>query len=129
MGNKGNRGLWLAFLGLWVSTSFASPPVSHKPLVHLDLRPSLSALSMEKSFSGFPSLRRQAAAPQEQLELPGLGIAGAHARIPGQLEEFARRVHREGLPLARLWENNSALVSLGLNPKGKPGLWIIQKIH
>jgi hypothetical protein len=39
------------------------------------------------------------------------------------------RFHHEGLPLARLWENKSALVSLGLNPKGKPGLWITQKTH
>ena len=36
---------------------------------------------------------------------------------------------REGLPLARLWENKSALLSLGLNKKGKPGLWIVQKIR
>jgi hypothetical protein len=45
----------------------------------------------------------------------------------GSAEEFARRVHREGLPLARLFESKSALVSLGLNQKGKPGLWLIQK--
>jgi hypothetical protein len=45
----------------------------------------------------------------------------------GAAEEFARRVHREGLPVARLFESKSALVSLGLNQKGKPGLWLIQK--
>jgi hypothetical protein len=44
-------------------------------------------------------------------------------------EAFARRVHREGLPVARLWETRSALVSVGLNQKGKPGLWLIQKTH
>jgi hypothetical protein len=44
------------------------------------------------------------------------------------MEELLRRVHREGLPVARLWENKSALVSLGLNQRGKPGLWIIQKV-
>jgi hypothetical protein len=44
-------------------------------------------------------------------------------------EAFARRVHKEGLPVARLWETRSALVSIGLNPKGKPGLWLIQKTH
>ena len=43
-------------------------------------------------------------------------------------EEFARRFHREGLPLARLFERRSVLVSLGLNPRGKPGLWLIQKV-
>jgi len=43
-------------------------------------------------------------------------------------QEFARRFHREGLPLARLFEGRSVLVSLGLSPRGKPGLWLIQKI-
>jgi hypothetical protein len=45
----------------------------------------------------------------------------------GAAEEFVRRVHREGLPIARLFESKSALVSLGLNQKGKPGLWLTQK--
>jgi hypothetical protein len=44
-------------------------------------------------------------------------------------EAFAQRFHREGLPVARLWENHAALVSLGLNQKGKPGLWVVQKTH
>ncbi len=49
--------------------------------------------------------------------------------MTGGAQEFARRVHREGLPVARLWESKSALVSIGLNQKGKPGLWLIQKTH
>jgi hypothetical protein len=43
-------------------------------------------------------------------------------------EELTRRLHREGLPVARLWETRSAMVSLGLSPRGKPGIWLIQKI-
>jgi len=43
-------------------------------------------------------------------------------------ESLARRVHNEGLPLARLWENHAVLISLGVNPKGKMGLWLIQKM-
>jgi hypothetical protein len=62
----------------------------------------------------------------EQVQLPELGAQG---RVPSRAEEFARRVHREGLPVARLWENKSALVSIGLNQRGKPGLWLIQKTH
>jgi hypothetical protein len=61
--------------------------------------------------------------------LPGFGLEVSQGREIGPVEGFARRVHREGLPLARLWENKSALVSLGLNQRGKPGLWIIQKVH
>jgi len=45
------------------------------------------------------------------------------------LQDFVRRVHREGLPVARLFETKGALVHLGLNPKGKPGLWLVQKTH
>jgi hypothetical protein len=51
------------------------------------------------------------------------------AKPMGAAQEFARRVHREGLPVARILETRSALVSLGLNQKGKPGLWLIQKTH
>jgi len=45
------------------------------------------------------------------------------------IQDFVRRVHREGLPVARLFETKSALVHLGLSPRGKPGLWLVQKTH
>lgn len=45
------------------------------------------------------------------------------------MEEFARRVHREGLPIARLWETKSALLSIGLNQRGKPGVWFTKRIQ
>jgi len=112
-----------------MNTAMASPPIKQKPALPLDLRPSLASYSVDKT-SAFPSaLHRQIFAAQEDLQLPLLGVDTPRARIPGRVEEFARRVRREGLPVARLWENKSALVSLGLNQKGKPGLWIIQKIH
>ena len=38
-----------------------------------------------------------------------------------RIQEFVQRVHREGLPVARLFETKSALVHLGLSPRGKPG--------
>jgi hypothetical protein len=44
-------------------------------------------------------------------------------------EQLLRRLHHEGLPLARLWESREALVSLGLNQRGKLGVWLIQKTH
>jgi hypothetical protein len=50
-------------------------------------------------------------------------------RTMSQAEIFARRIHREGLPLARLWESKSALISIGLNRRGKPGLWLTQKVQ
>jgi hypothetical protein len=99
----------------------------HAPL---DLRPSTSPIaSAEKSTANFPSARRPAMGDERRIDLPALGSEGTQTRIPSRAEEFARRVHREGLPVARLWENKSALLSLGLNKRGKPGLWIVQKIR
>jgi hypothetical protein len=65
----------------------------------------------------------------DRVQLSAFGTGGANYRDMSQAEIFARRVHREGLPLARLWESKSALLSIGLNQRGKPGLWLIQKIH
>jgi len=45
------------------------------------------------------------------------------------VEAMAQRFRHEGLPVARLWENHAAFVSLGLSPRGKPGLWLVQKIR
>jgi hypothetical protein len=50
------------------------------------------------------------------------------ARPMSRVQEMAHRFQREGLPVARLFENHSALVSLGLNQHGKPGIWLIQKL-
>jgi hypothetical protein len=62
----------------------------------------------------------------------GLAASGSvddSFQVMSRAQAFARRVHREGLPLARLWGTKSALLSLGLNQRGKPGLWLIQKIR
>jgi hypothetical protein len=56
-----------------------------------------------------------------------LGADLPQIRTGGRIQEMARRVQHDGVPLARLWENHSALLSLGLSPHGKPGLWLIQK--
>ena len=58
----------------------------------------------------------------------GLADAGLTMKNMSRAEELTRRFHREGLPLARLWNSRSATVSLGLNPRGKPGIWLIQKL-
>jgi hypothetical protein len=96
---------------------------------HLDLRaPSHAIESSANSAAAFPSmLHRQTLGPQEAAQLPVLGSAAAHPRAP--LQEYVSKFHSEGLPVARLFENKSSLIHLGLNQKGKPGLWLIQKIH
>jgi hypothetical protein len=101
------------------------------PAQHLDLRaPShaLDAGEMEKSpVAGFPSMVHRQNHAHEQAELPSLGMDGIHARPT--VQEFVHKVRREGLPVARLFETKSALVHLGLSPRGKPGLWLVQKTH
>jgi lipoate-protein ligase A len=47
----------------------------------------------------------------------------------GRAEAIARRMVREGIPIVRLWEGHAAFVSLGLNQRRKPGLWLIQKVR
>jgi hypothetical protein len=77
---------------------------------------------------GIPFPRRGAETSEDQSPFPALGTAGP-TRVKGGVQAFAERFHREGLPIARLWENKSALVSFGLNQRGKAGLWLVQKTH
>jgi hypothetical protein len=124
------------------SGAFAAPPqgrlLSVQPRMQapasaqqLDLRLPSHATEgrgmAEKSSSVFPSMAHRQNPAQEQLELSILGSDGMRTRTT--IQDFVHRVHREGLPVARLFENKSALVHLGLNPKGKPGLWLVQKTH
>ena len=84
-------------------------------------------VASEKSASVFPSMGHRQNPALEQVEVSTLGSEGMHARPT--IQEFVHKVHREGLPMARLFETKSALVHLGLSPRGKPGLWLVQKTH
>jgi hypothetical protein len=123
----------------WVGASYAAPPgslgtsgrgsaaaqnSSMRP--HLDLTP--PTLDSIKSALDLQSKRPHALGTEEGNGL-NLGADAWQDKPSARMAELVRRVHREGLPVARLWENRSALVSLGLNQRGKPGLWIIQKTH
>jgi hypothetical protein len=77
-----------------------------------------------------PSLRRTSeewTRPRLDEELPSIGANVSAVRPMSRAEQWATRFRREGLPIARLFETHSALVSLGLNQRGKPGIWLIQK--
>jgi hypothetical protein len=56
-------------------------------------------------------------------------LGAGNPRVLAPLPELARHIQHEGLPIARLWENHSAMIHIGLNRRGKPGLWLVQKIH
>lgn len=95
----------------------------HAPRI-LDLRPP----ELPRASDDFPS-----GAPRHLLGSENRNAASlaevSMTKPMSPAETFARRVHQEGLPVARLWETRSALVSVGLNQKGKLGLWLIQKTH
>ncbi len=102
-------------------------------LPRLDLSPPtrLSTPSGVTSTSlGFPSARRLPASAKYEDQLPALGAGDEPAaRTMSGTEAFTRRLHREGIPIVRLWEGHTAFLSLGLNQRGKPGLWLIQKVR
>jgi len=115
-------------------------PASGLDLQRLDLRaPDLRApenlsaehapTAMGDSAGAFPSARRARIVSESRADddLPALG-GGAPIHPMSRAQEMAQRVQREGLPIARLWETRSALLHVGLSPRGKPGLWLIQKV-
>ena len=132
--------LELGALCLLACGAFAAPPQGRLPVhipnqfqgsAQLDLRlpahAAEAATVLGKSPSAFPSMTHRQTPTQEPLELPLLGADGMHARPT--IQDLVQKVHREGLPVARLFETKSALLHLGLSPRGKPGLWLVQKTH
>jgi hypothetical protein len=94
---------------------------------HLDLSAPSHLVETSEKPSAFRSLSQRQTESAEKLQLPKLGSESMHNQPT--MEERVRAVRREGFPVARLWQNQSALVHLGFNQKGKPGLWIVQKTH
>jgi len=111
------------------STKSAS---DHWDIPRLDLRASTELPTPSVATStplAFPSARRTLESANYEDQLPSLGATDVSAvRAMSRAEAFARRLHREGVPMVRLWEGHTAFVSLGLNQRGKPGLWLIQKV-
>jgi hypothetical protein len=125
---------------LVTSRSFAHQ--EHTSSNHLDLRPLVDPSQATArggaaafALTPFPSaihhlyLGKADLGTDDRSRRPAMGAGELSFRTMGQAEIIARRVHQEGLPIARLWESNSALLSIGLNQKGKPGLWLTQKVH
>jgi hypothetical protein len=101
------------------------------PANRLDLAPpTIAPATHEKAPESFPSFNRHGAAtPEEQSKFGGLNNPVGNQRVPSRAEQLVRNFHRDGLPVARLFQSENSLVHLGLNQKGKPGLWVVQKIH
>jgi hypothetical protein len=105
----------------------------------LDLRPpetlsgGRASASVGDSQWVFPPAKRaqlgtDTRAEEDRGVTPAEGAHWATLRMESTVQEMERRVPREGLPVARLWETKTALLHVGLSPKGKPGLWLTQKV-
>jgi hypothetical protein len=122
---------------LVLSSAMAAPPQARTvqpraqsqiqaPGQHLDLRAPSPTVEVPEKTASLPSMwHRRTLGSQEPVRLPVLGADNMRSRAG--LQDFVQRVRHEGLPVARLFESKSALVHLGLSPKGKPGLWLVQK--
>jgi hypothetical protein len=105
----GGAAMNTATAGTPVPVALAMQPVSHAVIVVPRVDPIMSDAAIQ------------------HFDLPALGTDEPRSLFKSDSEQFVRRVRSEGLPIARMWENDFALVSLGLNPKGQAGLWLLQK--
>lgn len=53
-------------------------------------------------------------------------IAGRWASDPAWMQS-ARKVRQQGVPILRPWQNSRMFISLGVNAKGVPGIYLVQK--
>jgi hypothetical protein len=116
--------------GLFLLNSvLAAPPPSRQiqiPARQLDLSAPAHAIESSIKVPAFSSMsHQQTVASPQQGRFANLESGSVH--MQPSMEDRVRLFRRDGLPVARLWENKSMLLHLGLNQKGKPGLWIIQK--
>jgi len=127
------------------SPSLVGRPIAQRddvPTTYLDLRPpvvSPSAIRHEATTASAPApfpyashhldLSTSDLAPNDRTQARALGIGELNFNTMSQAETLARRMHQEGLPIARLFGSKSASLSIGLNRKGKPGLWFTRKTH
>jgi hypothetical protein len=137
----------LAAAGSARSTSVADTALARRahdasPAVQLDLKlPGRSPPAINQgaatgiTSTTFPSaihhldLGRADFGTNDRYQPRAVGLGETSFRTMGQVQILALRIRREGLPIARLLESKSALLSIGLNQRGKPGLWVTQKTH
>ena len=105
-----------------MSVCFAGPAPSESPPPRLMMLPARPRLDLRVPDIAKPADGYRSA---PGMNAPAFRLPIAKPKSPA--EALVTRARREGLPVARLWENDHALVSLGFNQKGQAGLWLIQK--
>jgi hypothetical protein len=104
--------------------------VPHNPFVPGNQAGSV-ALELRTFPSGIqhPARDLAEAGANDHAILAGLATSEADFHFASPSERFVGRMRREGLPIARLWKSESALLSIGLNKRGKPGVWFTKTFH
>jgi hypothetical protein len=109
----------------------AAPPISAR----LDLRPPVevhtrdAAAPTPAAAEFFAGNHRRLADDSATRYDPHVVPSAESTHIMSPLQNLAHNFRQEGLPVAKLFQSNDALLHLGLNPKGKPGLWLVHKLH
>ena len=83
------------------------------------LEPARSAATLSWSDGEYPPPRGWSTAAVRQS-----GVSSVDPPTPATL-----RLRRFEAPMARLWQSKSATLGIGLDRRGKPGLWFTNKIH
>ncbi|HWW29810.1 MAG TPA: hypothetical protein VNY80_07335 [Steroidobacteraceae bacterium] len=113
-----------------LNSALAAPPPRQMQNVarRLDLSAPAHSIDVSNKVPAFSTMsHQQTSVAPEQGRFANLGSGPMH--LQPSMQDRVRLFRRDGFPVARLWENKSALVHLGFNAKGKPGLWIVQKTH
>jgi hypothetical protein len=101
----------------------------------LDLRPPSESTGIDEAVAGpsFAPDNHRLFAGQLSSRIDATRAASPPAsqngHIMSPMESLVHNYRQDGLPVAKLFQSNESLVHLGLNPKGKPGLWIVHKLH
>jgi hypothetical protein len=101
----------------------------------LDLRPPSEAMGSDETIAVAASApgnhRLFAGQLSSRFDAPRASSppASQTGHIMSPMESLVHNYRQEGLPVAKLFQSNESLVHLGLSPKGKPGLWIVHKLH
>lgn len=88
-----------------------------------------------------PSLTPFAGRPNGALPITGANSTTESAAAPGPnlassvkitwsrppMEAIAEKARHEGVPIVHLWENSHALLHVGVNRRGVPGIYLVQK--
>jgi hypothetical protein len=100
--------------------------------VGLDLRPPTEVIAGSPA-ARLPASDSAAAGSPASISAAGDSAAAAYTsqsgHIVSRMQLMAHNFRQQGLPLAKLFENKDSLVHLGLNQKGKPGLWFVHELH